>query len=296
MENRFVIHIVKPGLFSTLQDMGRRGHQDAGIPFGGAMDKEAHKIANELLDNPHETPTIEMTLIGAELLFEGSGQIAITGADMHADLNGKPVIMYETLDIKDGDRLVFHQAELGCRTYLAAKGVWQANEWLKSFSAISNLLNIEGLPNRLKAKDEIGIQITNFIPRRTYPIALRSVYSSCYILRVVTGPEFEQFTMEQIQSFFETIFKVSADSNRMGYRLEGAIEDYQPNGEEISSGIVEGTIQVTKSGQPIILTADAQTTGGYPRIVNVISEDLSIVAQMKAGDEVKFMLMSLSDI
>lgn len=296
MANTFKIHIVKPGMFTTLQDLGRTGHQDAGISFGGAMDKEAHKIANELLDNPHNTPTLEMTLVGAEILFEGNGQIAISGADMNAELNGQPAPMYQTMDIKDGDRLVFHQSKLGCRTYLAAKGEWQGKEWLKSFSAVANLMNVDGVPGMLKSGDTVEIHITQFIPLRNYPLSLRPIYSSCYIVRVITGPEFEQFDIEQVQSFFDTTFKVSSDSNRMGYRLEGSIEHYEPKGEEISSGIVEGTIQITNSGQPIILTADAQTTGGYPRLANVVSEDLSIVAQMKAGDEVKFMLVSLSDL
>lgn len=296
MASMFKINILKPGLFTTLQDLGRIGHQDAGIPFSGAMDKEAHKIANELLDNPHSTPTIEMTLKGAEFEFEGEGQIAITGADMHAELNTKPAPMYQTIDVKYGDKLVFHQSDLGCRTYLAVKGEWTSTQWLKSFSAVSNLMNIEGVPGQLKAGNIIEIETSNFIERRTYPLALRPIYSSCYILRVVSGPEFEQFDIQQIQSFFDTTFEVSADSNRMGYRLKGNIEHYEPQGEEISSGIVEGTIQITNSGEPIILTSDAQTTGGYPRIANVVSEDLSIVAQMKAGDEVRFMLVSLSDL
>ncbi len=287
---------MKPGLFTSIQDLGRIGHQDAGIPFGGAMDKEAHKIANELVDNPHHTPTLEITQIGPDLVFEGTGQIAITGAEMIAELNGKLVQMYQTLDIKSGDHLIFHHTDLGCRTYMAVRGEWLSQKWLGSFSAVANLMNIEGVPKILKAGTEIQVKTTNFIEQRTYPLHLRPVYSSCYIIRVVTGPEFEQFKIENIQSFFQTIFIVSPDSNRMGYRLEGKIEDYEPAGEEISSGIVEGTVQITNSGQPIILTADAQTTGGYPRIVNVVSDDLSIVSQMKSGDEVKFMLVSLSDL
>ncbi|HEY9117076.1 MAG TPA: hypothetical protein VIN11_04570, partial [Roseivirga sp.] len=169
-------------------------------------------------------------------------------------------------------------------------------KWLNSYSAVANLMNIQGVPKILKSGSEFEVGITSFIPKRVYPLHLRPIYSSCYIIRVVTGPEFEQFKIEDIQSFFESIFNVSSDSNRMGYRLDGKIENYTPSAEEISSGIVPGTVQITSSGQPIILTADAQTTGGYPRIVNVVSEDLSIVAQMKAGDEVKFMLVSLSDL
>lgn len=296
MDNTFKIELTKPGLFTTLQDLGRTGHQDSGIPFSGAMDKEAHKTANELVGNEHRTPTIEMTLLGAEFKFEGNGQIAITGADMKPRLNGKSISLYQTIDIQSGDELKLGRVELGCRTYLAARGEWKGTEWLKSFSAIANLMNVEGVPNQLKANDIIEIENTTFIPHRSYPTTSRPIYSTSYILRVVTGPEFEQFDIDQIQSFFASIFTVSPDSNRMGYRLNGAIQNYSTKREEISSGIVEGTIQITNSGEPIILTADAQTTGGYPRICNIISEDLPIVAQMKAGDEVRFMLVSLADL
>ena len=296
MSKIFKIKILKPGMFSTIQDLGRNGYQDSGIPFGGAMDKEAHKIANELLDNPHETPTIEMTMIGAEFEFEGQGQIAITGADMEAELNGASAPLYETIDIKEGDQLHFGRAKLGCRAYLAAKGEWKVPKWLGSASVISNLLHMKDLPQPLKKDQSIEVNTHAFIPIRKYALSSIPVYSSCYIIRVITGPEFDQFNIEQVQSFFQQTFEVSPDSNRMGYRLKGSLKDYQPERDEISSGVVEGTIQITHSGQPIILTADAQTTGGYPRIAHVIAEDLSIIAQMKAGEEVKFMLVSLSDL
>ncbi len=290
------IHMEKPGLYTSIQDLGRIGFQDAGIPFSGAMDKESHKIANELVGNPHHYPTLEITQIGPEIRFEGTGQIALTGADMAAELNGKSIRRYETIDIKNNDHLILHQSRLGCRTYLAARGQWQTELWLNSHSAVSNLSSVEGIPKPLKALQCIEVSTPNFIPQRLYPEHLRPVFSSCYVLRVVTGPEFEQFGIEQIQSFFESVFTVSPDSNRMGYRLNGTLENYSTLREEISSGIVPGTVQITKSGQPIILTADAQTTGGYPRLANVIEEDLSIVGQMKAGDEVKFMLVGLPDL
>lgn len=296
MPDHIKIKVQKPGMFTTLQDLGRKGHQDAGVPFGGAMDKESHKIANELLDNPHFVPTIEMTYLGATFKFEGEGQIAITGADMNAKLNNHPVAMYKTIDIQNGDVLAFEQAQLGCRTYLGVKGEWQAFKWLDSFSSVSNLTDFDGLPKPLKKDDELEVKVLSFIPHREFPLVSRPIYSSCYILRVITGPEFERFSMEQMQSFFQKVFTISPDSNRMGYRLEGELNNYKAEREEISSGIVEGTIQITKSGKPIILTADAQTTGGYPRIANVVRDDLSIVAQMKAGDEVKFMLVNLSEL
>jgi len=296
MSDSLKIRVQSPGMFTSLQDLGRNGNQDSGVPFGGAMDKESHKIANELLDNQRSEPTIEMTYLGATFEFEGEGQIAITGADMGAKLNNNPVAMYKTIDVQNGDVLSFGQAQLGCRTYLGVKGEWQAPKWLDSFSVVSNLTDLDGIPKPLKKDDELEVKILSFIPNRKYPIGSIPVYSSCHIIRVITGPEFERFSIEQMQSFFQKVFTVSPDSNRMGYRLEGELKDYVTKREEISSGIVEGTIQITKSGKPIILTADAQTTGGYPRIANVVRDDLSRVGQMKAGDEVKFMLVNLSEL
>lgn len=290
------ITCLKTGLYTSIQDEGRFGVQDQGIPISGALDKSSMKIANELVGNPISSPVIEMTMFGPTFRFEGQGQIAITGADMKATLNGLKAETYQTINIESGDLLEFHNSDHGCRTYMSIGGHWQSLNWSNSFSALPSLMEEPGLPARLVDNNSFSILTNEAQEVKRYPEHYRPLYSKCYIIRVVTGPEFDQFEINVIQDFFDRIFVIHGDSNRMGYRLKGTLEGYIPLGEEISSGIVVGTVQISNAGKPIILMADAQTTGGYPRIANVVSEDLEIVAQLKPDDELKFMLVSLEDL
>ena len=287
------VKCLKTGLYTSIQDEGRFGVQDQGIPISGALDKSSMRIANQLVGNLPNSPVLEMTLFGPKLKFEGQGQIAITGANMKATLNGKRVENYMTLNIKSGDLLEFHNTDFGCRTYMSIGGQWQVQNWSNSFSALPSLMEEPGLPARLVDDYSFTVAINQMHELISYPERNRPLFSECYVIRVVTGPEFDQFEIEVIQDFFDRIFVIHGDSNRMGYRLKDNLQDYVPSGEEISSGIVIGTVQISNAGKPIILMADAQTTGGYPRIANVVSDDLEIVAQLKPGDELKFMLVSL---
>ncbi|MBO3700570.1 biotin-dependent carboxyltransferase family protein [Fabibacter sp. E12] len=287
---------LKAGLYTSIQDEGRMGVQDQGIPFSGALDKSSMHIANQLVGNPLNSPVLEMTMFGPILSFENSGQIAITGANMKATLNGVSIESYKTIDIEKGDRLEFHDTVFGCRTYLAIGGEWLVPQWLGSYSALPSLIESKVLPSKIKDGYTFRINTGERIAPSRIPVNQQPIYSECYIIRVVTGPEFSQFDIDVIQSFFEQIFIVDADSNRMGYRLKGVLSNYKSSGEEISSGITIGTVQLNNAGSPIILMADAQTTGGYPRIANVVTEDLEIVAQMKPKDELKFMLISLEGL
>lgn len=296
MPDQIKIICQKSGLYTSIQDEGRFGVQDQGIPFSGALDKTSMHIANKLVGNPIDTPVLEMTMFGPSLLFEGSGQVSITGADMKAELNGEAVEIYTTINIESGDLLTFHDTNFGCRAYLGIGGQWQTQKWLNSFSAVPSLLKAKGLNSRVEDGFEFVVDTHDAVSITSYPLQQRPIYSECYIVRVVTGPEFDQFDIGVIQDFFNKVFMVDADSNRMGYRLKGSLENYTPRGEEISSGVATGTIQISNAGSPIILMADAQTTGGYPRICNVVLDDLDIVAQMKPGDELKFMLVSLEDL
>lgn len=283
------------GMYTSVQDDGRMGSQDIGLPFGGAMDRESMQIANALVGNQLNNPVLELTLTGPTIKFEGSGHISVTGADMTPALNGESMAMYETVTVENGDMLTFGPSTAGCRSYLAIAGEWDAPRWQGSYSSFANTSNQDGSNGHFLKGDQLHINTLEEVEHKVYPKERRPIYSSCYILRVVSGPDFEQFGIESIEHFFNNIFSIDAQSNRMGYRLNGTLKNYVTEKEEISSGIIPGTVQITKSGQPIIMTADAQTTGGYPRIVNVISEDLDILGQMKPGDELKFMLVSLED-
>lgn len=295
MSELLKVHFEKAGIYTSVQDEGRFGVQYLGIPFGGALDKSAMHKANELVGNPISHPVLEMTMVGAKISFGGKGQIAITGAQMTPTLNGLQVGNFKTINVESGDELEFHNAINGCRTYMSIGGEWQTTEWQGSFSALSSLMSSVEMPCKLQNGDTFQVKTSDPVPVTEYPSAKRPIYSSCYIIRVVTGPEFGIFELRHIEEFFRQIFLIDPASNRMGYRLKGELPDYTPQREEISSGIVIGTVQITNAGKPIILMADAQTTGGYPRIANVLTDDLDTVAQMKPGDEVKFMLVSLEE-
>ncbi len=287
------LHFRKTGLKTTIQDFGRNGHQHIGIPVGGALDKLSMSAANRILDNEVNTPVLECTLIGPEIEFEGEGMICLTGAEMNGSIEDEPIERYKAVRVKSGDILKFKGAQEGCRTYIGIKGQWKVKSWLGSYSSLSSYLSEKGFMGPVQVNDKLEIEDLSSNENLPEIKIKKPYYASCYIVRVVTGPEFSQFSIEQIESFFHQIFTISQDANRMGYRLNERITGYDSSAEEISSGIIPGTVQITNSGQPIVLLADAQTTGGYPRMVNVISEDLNLFGQMKPGDEVKFMLATL---
>lgn len=293
MSDLFQVTFQKAGLYTTIQDSGRYEVQDLGIPSGGALDQESMQIANELVGNSKDSPVLEMTMVGSKFSFKGQGQIAITGADMSPKLNERFIDNYKTINVNQGDQLELGHAKTGCRAYMGIRGDWQITEWLGSFSSAPSSIKNDKLNSKIKDGDSISIESNTVAELQEYPKRKRPIYSNCYIIRVVTGPEFDLFDLPQIEDFFNKIFIVDPVSNRMGYRLKGELVGYLAKREEISSGIVAGTVQITNAGSPIVLMADAQTTGGYPRIANVLTEDLGIVAQMKPGDELKFMLVSM---
>lgn len=293
MAEKLRLHFIKTGLQTTIQDQGRMGHQDIGIPVNGAMDKASARAANRLVGNDENAPVLEITLLGPTIQIEGTGQIALTGADLSAKINGEPADMYETLDVEDGDIISFGRPVTGCRAYLAVRGVWQIDSWLGSFSA-SATKAAELTPQSVIQKEQVlAVEYEELVPPFSIPLEEQPDLSKLNIIRVLPGPEFSLISNLTIGDFFSRDFKISNDSNRMGYKLEGRLAHFESALEVISSGITPGTIQVTNAGQPIILMADAQTSGGYTRLANVITEDLDKLAQMKPGDVVRFRLVDL---
>lgn len=288
-----IIHIQKPGLLTTIQDQGRKGYQAFGVPINGAMDKRSARAANWLVGNPHDAPVIEITMMGPALHIEGDCQFALTGADISPSLDGKVCAMYETQLVKNGAMLSFGALKKGCRAYMAIGGDWQVKSWLGSQSASGHMPK-ELTPESLLSKDSLlHIKSRSFIHKRFIRPNDQPDFPNQLQVHVLPGPEFNYFSRLQIAHFFSQEFLLRSESNRMGYRLDEALPDYQAEKEVISSGIVPGTIQVPPSGQPIILMADAQTTGGYPRIANVITKDLDRLGQLKPGDRVGFILGDL---
>ncbi len=295
MAEKLKLHFVKSGLQTTIQDLGRTGYQGMGIPVNGAMDKASAKAANRLVGNDESAPVLEITLLGPTIRIEGSGQMAITGANLSLKINGEPADMYETLDVEDGDVISFARPVTGCRAYLAVRGRWQIEPWLGSYSASATKASELTPQSVIKKEQVLEVEYEELIPPIAIPTEERPDLSQLNIIRVLPGPEFSLISNLAIGDFFSQDFKISNDSNRMGYKLEGRLAHFESAVEVISSGIIPGTIQITNAGQPIILMADAQTSGGYTRLANVVTEDMDKLAQMKPGDVVRFRLVGLEE-
>jgi len=289
MNKAISIKFIKTGLHTSVQDEGRPGHQQAGVPLGGALDRQAAKTANWLVGNPASMPLLEMTLIGPKIEFSGPCQIAICGANLSPMLNGQPIPLYQTLSVRAGSLLSFGRVLGGCRSYLAIGGQWQLRRWLGSASAASPNGKTLTPDSLFSPGSSLNIQPGTTITPRVFQEP--PAYQSPFQIRVLPGPEFEYFSNYFIAHFFSRRHRIHADSNRMGYRLSYQMEQFSSPLELISSAVLPGTIQITHTGQPIILMADAQTTGGYCRLANVIAEDMDLLAQAKPGDEVAFVLV-----
>ena len=284
------VYFLKPGMLTTVQDGGRPGFQKYGVPKSGALDNTAMQLANWLVGNELAHPVLEITMIGPVIEFDNACQIALTGADLSPKINGEGVLNGECLVVKKGDVISFGKLKTGCRGYLAIGGQWSVRQWLGSKSAVI-LPGEKIMPNSIIKKGSVlEIETRPSATNRKLPfIPLSEITEK---IKVIKGPEFELFSNEFIGYFFSRVFKVSAESNRMGYRLEKKITGYKADAI-ISSGIIPGTIQITPSGQPVVLLSDAQTIGGYPRIANVISAHLDLLAQLKPGDDLSFELVDL---
>lgn len=290
-DNAIELRIEKAGLLTLIQDRGRSGYQAQGLPVGGAMDRRATRAANWLVGQEEDAPVLEMTLQGPDIQFSGAIQIAITGADLRPELDGIAAPMYRTLEIRAGQRLRFGSAQSGCRAYVAIRGQWQIPVWLGSYSALPIGGRYWPPGSRLEKGMLIAIDPIDPIVPRSVPPGDRPFHAHQLTVRVMPGPEFSWFSEAAVRYFTTHPFSVDPDSNRMGYRLRERMPDYQPQKELISSGIVKGTVQVLPAGNPVILLADAQTSGGYPRIANVVDRDLDDLGQLVPGDKVRFMMI-----
>ncbi len=288
-------HIKKSGLQTLVQDGGRTGFQAYGVPLSGPMDWFSAQLANRILDLPDDHPVLELTLIGPRIEIEGACQICLTGANLSPKLNGEAMEMYRGIDIQSGSVLSFGRPLRACRAYLGIRGSWKDEKWLGSrssfVSSVGNSFNFGVLNNNTV----MGLAPLPRINPKVFPIERLKPQESPFSIRVLAGPEFERFSHRNIADFFSRNFVLSNNSNRMGYRLESSLPSYHPEQELISSGIVPGSIQISNSGQPIILMAEAQTSGGYNRIANVIYADMPALAQAKPGDHIRFDLVQLEE-
>ena len=289
------ITVLNPGLLTTVQDLGRVGYQQFGVSVSGVMDPRATALANILVGNPDGEAVLECTMMGPHLQFNQANYIAITGGDLGATLDGQPVQTYKAFKVEAGQVLKFTMPKKGCRAFVAFAGGLDIPEVMGSRSTYMKA-KIGGVQGRkLEKGDEIGFRAPN--PDLPNPnlrsMAPEFVPRAEYTVRVVLGPQDDYFTDAGIQTFLSEVYTVTAEFDRMGCRLEGAVIQHKDGGDIISDGIAFGAIQVPSAGKPIIMLGDRQTTGGYTKIANVISADFRILAQLKQGDKVRFEKVSI---
>ena len=263
------LHVLKPGLLTTVQDLGRTGYQAAGVPVAGPMDVFSHRLANQLVGNPPDAATLEVTLMGPELEVDVQTTIAVAGAQFDLSCDNRPVATGTSFGVTPGQRIRFGRRVQGARAYVAIAGGLQTPPVLGSRAThlVSHMGGWQGRAlvggDRLAIGEQEGLAVTRKGAGLTLPTGGRTR------LRVMPGPQADWFQPEALRTLAAVSFRVSPRSNRMGYRLEGPPLPRAQAGELISEPVGFGAIQVPAAGEPILLMADRQTAGGYPKIAHV---------------------------
>lgn len=287
--------VLRGGMQTTIQDLGRYGYQSQGISVSGAMDVRSFKIANLLIDNPENEAGLEITLIGPTLEFTDDVIIAITGGNFNPTVNGESVPMYQAIYIHKGDILKFQSAMTGSRCYVAFSSYLSVPVVMGSRS--TNLKSKTGGYHGRKLQD--GDYVDFRIKRKYLPfflsrkLELNEFEDVEATLRVVMGPQDDMFIKDGIETFLKEEYTVTGEFDRMGCRLDGPYIATEKGSDIISDGIAFGAIQVPAHGRPIIMLADRQTTGGYAKIANVISVDIPKLVQRKTDHKIRFQAVSV---
>jgi KipI family sensor histidine kinase inhibitor len=292
-----LIEVLRPGLLTTVQDRGRFGFQKFGVPVSGGVDETALRMANVLVGNPQGAAALEMAALGPQLRFLADAVVALTGAEVEGDLDGGPVPRYRSFQVRAGQVLDVRACTRGLRAYLAIAGGIDAPVLLGSRSTCL-AAKFGGLQGRALM---VGDVLAGWSPSspgvagREVPDAWRPRHGGPVTLRVVMGPQDDAFTEAGRRTFLESTYRVSAYADRMGYRLDGPVIAHRGSADIISDWVPLGGVQVPGDGKPIILLADRQTTGGYPKIATVIKPDIGVVAQLRPGDALTFRAVSVAE-
>ena len=275
------VRVVRPGMLTTVQDLGRRGLQHLGVPVAGPMDWWSHEAANRLAGNKPEAALLEITLLGPELEFSRDAIAVVTGAHFEFTVSGRPGVMNQTFAVREGESLSFGRRLTGARAFLAVAGGFAVPEVLGSRATHvrASLGGHEGRPLKRGDTLALGDPGAHAVPAQTARPSHIPVPSPA-VLRAIPGPDAVD------GSFWDGIFTISPESDRMGYRLDGPA--LETGGTHLSAGVAMGTVQVTPSGTAVLLMADRATSGGYARAATVITADLPIAGQLAPGDRVRF--------
>ncbi len=292
-----IVEVVRPGLLTTMQDAGRPGYLHLGLPRSGCMDSYSQNLANYLVGNDLNATVLEVTLQGPELVFNTPVNVGVAGAHFDIYINDILQTPHVTWSLQRGDCLRFGRLHSGCRAYLAVSAGFVVKPVLQSCSTFL-LSGIGGHQGRaLEAGDRLVVGDSSGCCKvKSLSKALLIDYKIPKAIRVVAGPESHWFSDKNKQDFFSEVFYVLPESNRMGYRLNTSkplcLEQKQ---SMLTTAIVPGTIQVPDNGKPIVVLADGQTSGGYPRIASIISADLHLLGQYKPGDAIRFFVVNAEE-
>lgn len=307
------ITVLSPGLLTSIQDLGRVGFQKYGVIVSGAMDTYSLRLANSLVGNGEGEAALEITLVGPALMLNKGIVFAITGADISPTIEGEAVPMWRPVYLNKDSILKFGACKSGCRAYLAFAGGFKIASIMGSKSTYMRA-GIGGYKGRALKKNDIlelekpkkkSIDIINKLSKQLSQN--KFITSNWYIregenqsrevttIRVIRERQFENFTEESVNNFFQSSFNISIKSDRMGYRLNGAKLSLKEPAEIISEAVYFGTIQVPPDGNPIILLADRQTTGGYPKIAQIVYVDIQKIVQLKPNEKIMFKEISLEE-
>jgi len=283
------IEVGTPGLLTTVQDLGREGFGPMGVSSSGAADPIALRVGNRLVGNRENAAGLEMTLLGGTFVFPKGAIIALTGADFGATLDGVAVPLWTSLELSAEQTLRTAATHSGARCYLCVSGGIDEKPFLGSVSThlLSGLGGHQGRPLRKGDVLKIAAASSPFRKRTVTARALDHLQPR-RVLRVTPGPQSEWFSAAALKTFYGATYRPAEESNRMGLRLEGTPLPPGAHGEMVTEGVSLGAVQITSAGLPIILFVEQQTTGGYPKIANVISADLSSLGQLRPRDEIRF--------
>ncbi|MBW3628324.1 MAG: biotin-dependent carboxyltransferase family protein [Gemmatimonadetes bacterium] len=304
------LRVVEPGLLTTVQDLGRHAHQRYGVPGGGAMDPFALRVANLLVGNSEADAGLEITLGGFTARLEADALVAAGGADLRATADGVDLPNWHAARLLAGTSLTFRGGAPGCRGYLAVAGGLAVPQVLGSRSTLLRA-GIGGVEGRALRNDDLlrcgspsplseriaaalaGRPGAVVVAHSGVGVSLRPDYSANPTIRLLPGAHVDGLTNQSRQELFRSPFRVSSESDRMGYRLTGVRLELTEPIELLSEAVVFGTVQLPPDGNPIVLMADRPTTGGYPRVGEVATADLPLLAQLRPGDTVRFRPCSL---
>ena len=281
-----MVKVLDSGFYSTIQDTGRLDFQEFGVPVSGVMDVYSSKIANAIVSNDENDAVLEITMTGPELEFGNSALIGLSGANISPMLNGKSVSMNTAISLSRGDILSFGKLVYGCRAYLAISGGFQTKEVLGSRSMYKNVTN----RNSIIKGDVLDIQELNrYKETNNASIKIDKSHFENNVIEVFKGPEFDKLTNSQVKQLLTQEFTIAKENSRMAYQLKESLDNDLDS--IITSLVLPGSVQLTPSGKLIILMRDCQTTGGYPRVLQLKESSINRLSQKFTGQSIKFQLI-----